>query len=49
MREEIEHASMILEWMRRNSEDFDRELKEYLFSKGDIARIEEIATGGARE
>ncbi len=49
MREEIEHASMILEWLRRNSEDFDRELKEYLFSKGDIARIEEIATGGGRE
>ena len=45
MREEIEHASMILEWIRRNSKDFDRELKEYLFRDGDIAAHEEKATG----
>jgi len=36
MREEIEHASMVLEWLRRNSEDFDRELKNFLFSEEDI-------------
>ena len=41
MREEIEHASMVLEWLRRNSEDFDKELKEYLFSEGDIAALED--------
>ena len=40
MREEIEHASMVLEWLRRNSDDFDRELKEYLFSDRDIAAQE---------
>lgn len=45
MREEIEHASMLLEWLRRNSTDFDRELKEYLFKDGDIAALEEKATG----
>ena len=45
MREEIEHASMILEWIRRNSADFDRELKEYLFKDGDIAAHEEKVTG----
>ena len=45
MREEIEHASMILEWIRRNSGDFDKELKEYLFKDGDIATHEENATG----
>jgi len=45
MREEIEHASMILEWIRRNSADFDRELKEYLFKDGDIASHEEKVTG----
>lgn len=44
MREEIEHAAMVLEWLRRNSEDFDKELKEYLFSEGDIAHLEEEAT-----
>ena len=37
MREEIEHAAMLLEWLRRNSDDFDRELKKYLFSEADIA------------
>lgn len=45
MREEIEHASMVLEWMRRNSEDFDRELRTYLFSKGPITEAETKATG----
>lgn len=45
MREEIEHAAMILEWLRRNSKDFDKELKEYLFKDGDIAAHEEKATG----
>jgi uncharacterized protein len=44
MREEIEHASMVLEWMRRNSPDFDKELKTYLFSEGDILDAEEHAT-----
>lgn len=41
MREEIEHAAMILEWLRRNSEDFNRESKKYLFSEGDIASAEQ--------
>jgi len=44
MREEIEHASMVLEWLRRNSEDFDRELREYLFSDRDIAAQEKSKT-----
>lgn len=44
MREEIEHASMIIEWLRRNSADFAKELKEYLFTEGDIAALEEEAT-----
>jgi hypothetical protein len=36
MREEIEHASMVLEWLRRNSEDFDKELRNFLFTEEDI-------------
>ena len=40
MREEIEHAAMALEWLRRNSPDFGKELKEYLFSDGDIVAKE---------
>ncbi len=37
MREEMEHASMVLEWIRRNNEDFAGYLKEFLFTDGDIA------------
>lgn len=29
--EEKEHASMVLEWIRRRDASFSRELKEYLF------------------
>lgn len=36
MREEIEHASMILEWLRRNDDDFAEQLKTYLFREGEI-------------
>jgi ferritin-like protein len=35
--EEVEHAAMVLEWIRRNDPVFDRQLKRYLFSDGDIA------------
>lgn len=45
MKEEIEHAAMALEWIRRNSPDFDKELKEYLFSEGDIIAKENAADG----
>ena len=37
MREEIEHACMALEWLRRNDETFAKELKERLFTDGEIA------------
>lgn len=41
MREEVEHASMLLEWLRRNSEDFDRELNTYLFTEKPILEVED--------
>lgn len=34
--EEIEHAMMVLEWIRRNNETFDAEMKERLFSDAPI-------------
>ena len=34
--EEIEHASMTLEWIRRRNKVFDRELREALFKSGPI-------------
>jgi hypothetical protein len=44
-REEIEHAAMVLEWIRRKEPDFDRNLKEYLFQKGSITGREEEVEG----
>ena len=41
MREEMEHAAMALEWLRRNNSDFAKMLDEFLYSKGDIAHHHE--------
>jgi len=38
--EEKEHASMLLEWIRRQDPAFDHELKDYLFTKGSLTDIE---------
>lgn len=35
--EEKEHASMILEWIRRKDPKFDHQLKDYLFTDKPIA------------
>lgn len=39
--EEIEHAVMTLEWLRRNMDKWDEELKTYLFTEGSIINLEE--------
>lgn len=39
---------MTLEWIRRNFRKFDETLKLYLFTKGDIAAIEELAQRAKR-
>jgi len=31
--EEKEHAAMLIEWIRRQDENFSKELKDYLFSQ----------------
>jgi ferritin-like protein len=41
--EEIEHALMALEWLRRNMEGWDERMKTYLFKEGDIIELEEEA------
>jgi uncharacterized protein len=43
MREEMEHASMLLEWIRRNNGDFAGHIKTYLFSNGSILGVEKAA------
>ena len=37
--EEMEHAAMVLEWIRRRSPPFDRELKEYLFTDKSFTEV----------
>lgn len=44
--EEIEHASMVLEWIRRHHPKFDAELRTYLYSAGPITEVESEATEG---
>ena len=43
-KEELEHAAMVLEWLRRNDAETDEQLKEYLFKDGSITGHEEEAT-----
>lgn len=43
-REELEHASMVLEWIRRNDKEADEQFREYLFKEGSITGREEDAS-----
>ena len=38
--EEMEHASMALEWLRRNMDGWDEKLRIYLFTERDLIQIE---------
>ena len=44
--EEIEHACMMLEWLRRNSPRWDEQLRKYLFKDGPIS---DAADGGKHD
>lgn len=39
--EEKEHAAMLLEWLRRRDAELSGELKEYLFTEGNLVEMEE--------
>ncbi|MBU2501575.1 ferritin-like domain-containing protein [bacterium] len=45
--EEIEHACMALEWLRRHVPAWDKELRTYLFTEAPVTEVEEKAMGGA--
>lgn len=47
--EEVEHAMMTLEWIRRRDAKFDETARTYLFTDGPITEIEDAAkaAGGA--
>ncbi|MBS3734777.1 MAG: ferritin [Phycisphaerae bacterium] len=44
--EEIEHAMMALEWLRRRMPAFDENMRTYLFTSGEITALEDAAEGG---
>jgi ferritin-like protein len=41
--EEIEHAAMALEWLRRKMSKFDEQLRTYLFTSQSVTNIEDSA------
>lgn len=43
--EEMEHACMTLEWLRRNMPGWDARLQTYLFTEGDITSLGEDSNG----
>jgi ferritin-like protein len=46
--EEVEHAAMVLEWIRRHDADFAAKLKTYLFTEGSILERESAAEAAER-
>jgi ferritin-like protein len=46
MREEIEHACMVMEWLRRRNPDFAHQMQTYLFTQVAITDVEEAAEKG---
>ncbi|UJR81173.1 ferritin-like domain-containing protein [Sandaracinus amylolyticus] len=44
--EEIEHAMMVLEWIRRRVPKFEANARTYLFSQGAITEVEAQAAHG---
>jgi ferritin-like protein len=47
--EEIEHAAMLIEWLRRNMEGWDKELKTYLFTSAPLMEVETAGEAGGGE
>ncbi|WKY47548.1 ferritin-like domain-containing protein [Eubacteriaceae bacterium ES3] len=45
--EEIEHACMTIEWLRRNMDKWDNELRTYLFIEGSILEAEDGEDAGS--
>jgi len=45
--EEVEHATMLLEWLRRQMPHFDATLKTYLFTSKPVVEIEKAIEAAA--
>ena len=46
MREEIEHACMILEWLRRNDPEWSKQMDTYLYTEAPVTQVEAIEEQG---
>jgi hypothetical protein len=42
MREETEHACMLLEWLRRNDAEWSKQMDAYLYTEAPITEVERI-------
>lgn len=42
--EELEHACMMIEWLRRNMDAWDEHLRAYLFTEAPITEVEQAET-----
>lgn len=49
MEEEVEHASMLIEWLRRRNAHFAEHLSDYLFTEAPITEIEEAEAQAEEE
>ncbi len=43
MQEEMEHAAMLIEWVRRADSEFDTQLRTYLFTEAPVTEVEDAA------
>lgn len=46
--EEVEHAAMLCEWLRRTMPNFDKEFKDYMFTEGSLTATEAGVTGAGK-
>lgn len=47
--EEIEHAVMTLEWLRRNMPKWDENLRQFLFTSGDVTEVGHADAGSGEQ
>lgn len=47
--EEVEHAAMLAEWLRRTMPNFDKEFRDYMFTEGSLIATEAGAGAGKSE
>ncbi len=44
--EEKEHAAMVIEWLRRHDNAFDKQLRTYLFTTVPVTEVEDLVEEG---